>query len=254
LKEFADGIDRESGFLAEAALFSVLAKTGSSGNTEKSVAAAEAEYVRHGITTACEAWFLKSDLSSALWRVCNLDLVVFPICLGVGRAEAALQLGEQVRRLNHPRVTVGGAKLVMDGSIQAYTASLTQPYLSRPESRGVANYTQEEADAVLEKLRHSHLQIHCNGDAVIDMTLNALEKLGANRGTRVTIIHCQTVRDDQLACMKHLAVNPSFFTSHTHYWGDRHHDIFLGAERANRIDPCRSAIAAGLLISNHHDR
>jgi predicted amidohydrolase YtcJ len=246
--------DRESGFLAEAGLFAVLAKTGSSGNTDKSVAAAETEYLRHGITTACEAWFLKSDLSPALSRVQNLDLVVFPICLGSGRVEAALRVAEQMRQLNHPRIVVGGVKLVMDGSIQAYTASLTQPYLTRPESRGIANYTQEGADAVVEKLRHSHLQIHCNGDAAIDTTLNALEKLGPNRGTRVTIIHCQTVRDDQLVRMRRLAVNPSFFTSHTHYWGDRHHDIFLGPERANRIDPCRSAIAAGLLISNHHDR
>ncbi len=179
---------------------------------------------------------------------------MFPICLSSSRVEATLQVAEQVQQLGLPRVMVGGTKLVMDGSIQAYTASLTRPYLSRPESCGIANYSQEEADLVFGKLRASHLQVHCNGDAAIDVTLNALEKVGPKRGTRITIIHCQTVRDDQLARMKRLAVNPSFFTSHTYYWGDRHRDIFLGPERANRIDPCRSAIAAGLVISNHHDR
>ncbi len=232
----------------------MLAKTGTSENTEQGIGLALAEYSRHGITTACEAWFQRSDVTDALKLIRGLDLVIFPICLGAGHAQSTLQLAEQVRQMSLPRVIVGGSKLVMDGSIQAYTAFLTRPYLTRPESCGLASYSQKEADSVVRELRDSHLQIHCNGDAAIDMALSAIEASGEKRGRRVTIIHCQTVRDDQLHRMRRLDVHPSFFTSHTYFWGDRHRDIFLGPERASRIDPCRSAINAGLTISNHHDR
>jgi predicted amidohydrolase YtcJ len=46
---------------------------------------------------------------------------------------------------------------------------------------------------------------------------------------------------------------PSFFPIHVQFWGDRHRDIFLGPERAARIDPARSALDRGMKITLHHD-
>lgn len=46
---------------------------------------------------------------------------------------------------------------------------------------------------------------------------------------------------------------PSFFTAHVYYWGDRHRDLFLGPERAARMDPMRSALDRGLVITAHCD-
>ena len=40
---------------------------------------------------------------------------------------------------------------------------------------------------------------------------------------------------------------------HTYFWGDRHHDIFLGHDRAERISPLRSALKRGIPFSNHND-
>ncbi|MBQ5707576.1 MAG: amidohydrolase family protein, partial [Peptococcaceae bacterium] len=67
------------------------------------------------------------------------------------------------------------------------------------------------------------------------------------------IIHCQTVRDDQLEKMKELSLYPSFFPAHIYVWGDRHTNNFLGQERASRISPCASALNRGLRISLHND-
>ena len=40
--------------------------------------------------------------------------------------------------------------------------------------------------------------MHCNGDATIDMMLEAHEAAGAPQGKRTVIIHSQFVRPDQL--------------------------------------------------------
>jgi predicted amidohydrolase YtcJ len=48
-------------------------------------------------------------------------------------------------------------------------------------------------------------------------------------------------------------VIPSFFVNHVYYWGDRHVALFLGAERAARIDPLGAAVAEGLIFTLHSD-
>jgi hypothetical protein len=53
--------------------------------------------------------------------------------------------------------------------------------------------------------------------------------------------------------MAELGISPSFFVSHTYYWGDRHKAIFLGPERAKRISPLKSARARGIKFSVHSD-
>ena len=53
--------------------------------------------------------------------------------------------------------------------------------------------------------------------------------------------------------MKKLGVVPSFFSAHVYYWGDRHRDLFLGPERAARINPAGSAAALGIRFTTHLD-
>ena len=100
------------------------------------------------------------------------------------------------------------------------------------------------------------IAIHGNGDAGIEDILNAFEeaqKAYPRANARHIIIHCQTVREDQLDRIERLGVVPSFFTVHTYYWGDRHRDIFLGKARASRIDPLRSALKRGIPFTSHND-
>lgn len=90
--------------------------------------------------------------------------------------------------------------------------------------------------------------MHANGDAAIDDVLEAYEqaqKALPDVNRRHIIIHCQTAREDQLDRIRRLGVVPSFFVVHTYYWGDRHHEIFLGPDRAGRINPLRSALNGG---------
>jgi predicted amidohydrolase YtcJ len=70
---------------------------------------------------------------------------------------------------------------------------------------------------------------------------------------RLTIIHAQTIREDQLDFAAAQGLVPSFFPIHITYWGDRHRDIFLGPERAARISPAKSALNRNMKFTLHHD-
>ena len=88
------------------------------------------------------------------------------------------------------------------------------------------------------------------------MLITAVEKVRTAKprpDLRTTIIHAQTMRDDQLDFSAKHGLNPSFFPIHVYFWGDRHRDLFLGSKRAVRINPTRSALNRKLKITLHHD-
>ena len=153
---------------------------------------------------------------------------------------------------------MGCVKNFQDGSIQALTASLSEDYLGHPGFRGQFIMPQEELDAFVERYHVMGLQmaIHANGDGAIESVIQAFEKaqLKHHRDDhRHMIIHCQMASEDHIARMKAAGIIPSFFPNHVYYWGDRHLNLFLGKERADRIDPLGSAIRAGLRFTLHAD-
>lgn len=161
-------------------------------------------------------------------------------------------------------LSMGAVKLFQDGSLQGYTGYLSNPYHSLPDAisdgswRGYPIYNPRELVNIVTRYHEEGWQvaIHGNGDAGIEDILNAFEeaqKAYPRANARHIIIHCQTVREDQLDRIERLGVVPSFFTVHTYYWGDRHRDIFLGKARASRIDPLRSALKRGIPFTSHND-
>ena len=69
---------------------------------------------------------------------------------------------------------------------------------------------------------------------------------------RPVMIHCQTVRDDQLDRMVKLHMLPSIFVAHTWYWGDVHLKNF-GDKRGRRVSPVKSALDRAMLYNFHTD-
>ena len=70
---------------------------------------------------------------------------------------------------------------------------------------------------------------------------------------RTIMIHAQTVREDQLDQMKELKIIPSYFSTHTFYWGDWHRDSVFGEDRARRISPTKSTLNRKMPFSVHND-
>ena len=160
-------------------------------------------------------------------------------------------------------ITLGAAKLWADGSIYVRTAWLSQPYHVTPEGdphyRGFPRFKDKGQLMDMVKRLHAdgwQLAIHTSGDQAVQDTLDAWEAAQAahpRTDTRHVSVHAHTAREDQLDRMRDLGVSPSFFVTHTYFFGDRHWDIFLGPDRARRLTPCRTALDRGLGITLHND-
>jgi predicted amidohydrolase YtcJ len=152
----------------------------------------------------------------------------------------------------------GCVKLFQDGSIQGITAALKEGYHKRPDYTGNFIMPQETLEQLVDKYHRHGLQIaiHASGDRAIESVLQALEKAQQafpRWDHRHMIIHCQTASDDQIRRIKTVGAIPSYFVNHVYYWGDRHRELFLGPERAGRIDPLGSSLRQGLKFSLHSD-
>lgn len=217
-------------------------------------------YLRNGVTTICEG-ASGNDMAKVVKFAMKTGQ--FParylICPSLTKD------GQVPPRIGGRHIINGPVKLLMDGSIQCYTAALSQPYYTEaPGREGDADYkgfTHMSVEELREKLEtilgsNRSFAIHSNGDDALDKIIEALEgcrNLSHNNYKRNLIIHCQTAREDQLDKMKYLNLYPSFFPAHIYVWGDRHYSTFLGPERAERLDPVGSAVKQGLIFSLHND-
>ncbi len=160
-------------------------------------------------------------------------------------------------RPDHYRLS--GVKIIADGSPQGKTAYFTQPYLTGGPGGeknwcGTPTVLPDHVNAVakLAYERDAQVLVHCNGDAAIDMLLDAHKAADAPSDRRTTVIHSQFVRHDQLEDYVRYGVRPSFFTNHTFFWGDVHVQN-LGRERAYFSSPMNTARRLGLRMTNHSD-
>ena len=155
-------------------------------------------------------------------------------------------------------VQYSAVKTLADGSIQAGTAAIPEGYFFDSSLRPGIIGTQDYWD---EMVYHWHsrgrqLSIHCNGVGAIETIVTAVERAQARcprKDARHLIIHCQMATDEHVRRMKEAGILPSFYGLHVWNWGDRHRDIFLGPDRAARLDPAGSAVRAGLPFSLHAD-
>ncbi|MDX1891231.1 amidohydrolase [Mycolicibacterium sp. 050158] len=159
------------------------------------------------------------------------------------------------------RLKLQGIKCIVDGSPQGKTAYWTQPLLT-PGPNGEADwcgqpvFPKEVIDEMIKEIADADIQIfsHCNGDAAIDLMIDACRAAGMTAGDdrRTVIIHSQFMRPEQLDEYVELGLSPSFFTVHAYFWGDLHVQN-LGRPRAYFLSPMASAIDKGLHYSNHND-
>lgn len=168
--------------------------------------------------------------------------------------QALAQCGNRVYK-NH--LKIGGVKLVLDGSPQARTAWMRQPYEGETDYVAYPLHTDEWVRDVLDRCIAAGLQpiAHCNGDAAAQQFLDQWEAVvqaaGHGPELRPIMIHAQTVGFDQLDRMKALGMHPSFFVGHCWFWGDTHLKNF--GDRGQRISPVRAALDRGLVPNFHQD-
>jgi predicted amidohydrolase YtcJ len=256
-----DGLLMETAFLP---IFASLPKPTPNQEIEWSKAG-QSLYAAAGITTAQEGLSHPADID-LIYRAAEggaalIDVVAYPFILEL---DTVLQTyPPEMFGSYRNRVKLGGVKITLDGSPQGRTAFFSTPYLvDGPEGqhnwRGDQAFSQETVNGWFKHVYDLGLQllIHANGDAAIDMLLDAHEAASAEdapgRDRRTTAIHSQFVRRDQLQRFASDRVIPSLFTSHAFYFADAHIRL-RGREQTDFLSPMRAAIDAGLRPTNHTD-
>lgn len=221
-------------------------------------------YASMGVTTAQEGGTSPENMD--ILRYCQshdmimLDIVSYPVL------ETASYLIPDDSPSQHyeKHIKICGAKVVGDGSPQAKTAWLTEPYYIPADNepvdyKGLSMFSDEQMlDFCRQVIRHNwQLLVHCNGDAMGDQFIRCYQQAKAESGNdsdlRPVMIHAQTVREDQLDQMKELHMMPSFFHDHVFYWGDFHYSSVFGPERGSRISPLYSAQRREIPFTLHND-
>ena len=166
-------------------------------------------------------------------------------------------VGAQATQIPDTMLTLYAIKIVGDGSNQEKTAFQTQPYLNTT-SVGQPNFGPEELKQMVANVAKAGwpISIHANGDATIEMALDAIEAAygpgppptGINR-----IEHCTMARPDQLTRMKRLGVQPSFLMNHVSFWGAAYRDTLFGPPRSERMDAAGDCVREGLPFTLHTD-
>ncbi len=253
------GLVMETAFLP---IFSNMPKAGEAEMLERFRAGQEI-YAAAGITTAQEGATHARDLEllqkAAAQQRLFIDVVALPF----------ITEAKQIIKNNPPstfgtyrnHLKLGGIKITSDGSPQGKTAFFTTPYLTggpsgEPDWKGEPSFPKAELREMVKFVYDQKLQlfIHCNGDAAIDLFLNAHELAASDRTAdlRTTVVHSQFVRPDQLKKYVEFKIFPSFFTEHCFFFGEAHIKN-RGQRQAEFLSPMKTALQMGIRCANHTD-
>ena len=220
-----------------------------------------------GITTATDLsndWLRDADLLGR--RSAAASDPAFPVRTVVAsRVTARVDAMEELAALisstaQDPdgRILFPIVKLVLDGSIQGYTAVMEWPGYIAGEDHGLFLVPPEQVVDVLRPFHAARIGIHChcNGNTTSGVFIDAIEQLQSEHhwgDHRHTVTHAQTITTAQMKKARNLGMQANFFVNHLWYWGDQHRALTLGPDRADFMDPCGTADRIGLGWSFHSD-
>lgn len=265
------GTREPSGYLEELAIMAARERADFSHyDADALFVEGQKEYLSNGVTTVQDGGTMDAALdmmrrADAAGKL-KVDIVAYPSPLKAmtENLEETIEKNADCVNKYAGHVKIGGYKILMDGSPQGRTAWMSKPYVAfegdDPNYCGYPWLSHEEAKRCVDKAIHDNMQLlcHCNGDAASEEFVTLYEegvKASANPNKdnlRPVMIHCQTVRDDQLDRMVTLGMIPSIFVAHTWYWGDVHLKNF-GPLRGSRVSPVKSALDRGLYYNLHTD-
>jgi predicted amidohydrolase YtcJ len=238
-----------------AAMFLVLRKIGNAGLLAPMTAEGVRSFGRlacmQGVTTATD---LVNKLTEEDCRVLEtvtgndgFGVRILPAFQAFHGTHGAALGAEHVKSLtprNTDRLRYGLVKMMLDGSIQGFSARLRWPghFNGAPNGIWVTAPAQYEAD--FEAYHRAGL------------TIDAIERVLARAPRpdhRHTLQHGQMIDAPLFRRMAALGLCANLFANHIWYWGDQHYEMTMGPDRANRLDACGSALAAGVPLAIHSD-
>ncbi len=217
---------------------------------------AEEKYFSHGITTAQDGMayssmvpIYKKLIEDKMFKI---DLVSY--ITPNDKQEFFESFSNNIRRYKN-NFKIGGYKIFLDGSPQAKTAWMQEPYVDSPGYFGISNMSNTALEETFKNAIKDNMQLlaHCNGDKAAKQYLENIQKYEDKiRSLRPVMIHAQFLKNTQIDYLKKYSVIPSFFIAHTFYYGDIHIKN-LGYERASKISPANSTLKKNIIFTFHQD-
>ena len=252
-----------------AAMFPITRLTGNifrvAGATESSLRMFGQMAQHAGVTTATD---LVNDLSdfnhASLAKVtAEPDFPVRLVPAYISMVESAgIDAGiariRERRAAGNDKLHYGLVKIVVDGSIQGFTARLRWPGYFNGAPNGIWILPPAQLKATIAQFHAGgfQLHIHTNGDEATELAIDAVEaalEAHPRADHRHTLQHCQMADAAQFARMARLGMCVNLFANHLYYWGDAHRELTMGPDRAMRMDACGTALAAGVPLAIHSD-
>lgn len=189
-------------------------------------------------------------------------LNAFHFGAGVGPVSASFAAdAERLIRLKQTstdQLWFGNVKLMLDGTLQGFTARVMSPGFYGDQPNGIWNVTPEEYRQAFETFHRAGLliHVHCNGDQATQLFLDTLEAVLVEHPRpdhRHTCTHSQMSTAAQYRRMAALGACANIFANHIWAWGDQHLDLTVGPDRARRNNAAATALRHGVHISLHSD-
>jgi len=189
-------------------------------------------------------------------------LNVFHFAAGVGPVSKTLADDAQrlvaLKEASTDNLIFGNVKLMLDGTLQGFTARVRAPGYYGDQPNGIWNVSPEEFRRAFETFHRAGLlvHVHCNGDQAVQLFLDTLEEVLTaypRPDHRHTCTHSQMTTPAQYRRMAALGACANIFSSHIYQWGDQHLDLTMGPDRARRNNAAATASRLGVPISLHSD-
>jgi len=142
-------------------------------------------------------------------------------------------------------IRTGMLKLFLDGTIGVRTAFLFEDFAEEPGNRGLAQMSEEEFYALVDRLHAAGIQVgvHAIGDRAVHWVLNAVERAQQAhgvKGLRHRVEHGTVMLVEDTARFAELGMIASMQPDIT---GDQEYrEQRLGVERAHRVDMWRTLL------------
>ena len=216
-----------------------------------------------GVTTATD---LVSDMSNATVATYQRAAGTsdFPLRISPALAARYYGLQEGVSRWQSLQsqstdfIRFPLVKIVVDGSIQGFTARLRWPGYHNGAPNGLWYVAPSELGAIIDAYHRAGatLHIHTNGDEATEAAVVMLERAliaHPRPDHRHTLQHCQMPDRALFRRIAALGLCVNLFANHIFYWGDEHVAQTMGLSRAMRMDACGSALELGIPLAIHSD-
>ncbi len=252
-----------------AAMYLVIRQFGDAGMlapmTPRGVRSFAALACMAGVTTATDLVNKLTDADVAVLEgvlndeACNIRLLpAFQAFHGTHGAALGAQHVQGLAARNTETLRFGLVKMMLDGSIQGFSARLRWPGYFNGARNGIWVTAPAQYEADFETYHRAGLQIHThtNGDEASEVAVDAIGRVLARAPRpdhRHTLQHAQMIDAPLFRRMALLGIGVNLFANHLWYWGDQHFEMTMGPDRANRLDACGSALAAGVALAIHSD-